>query len=141
MTSRRPRLKSDCRDGALAPAGVTLVIAVGEPRCDVAQVAVADLLAALRTGRLQAGTSAIHHHEFHVLPPKWRAPERAGLGECWARSDVPATKLIDVRRPIAPSRTDQMSSTHEIASFSDIPASDTTLHNGVAPRPGAITRR
>src|SRR6516225_1032467 len=56
-------------DEKLAVTGVALVIAVGEPRRKLSQVAPPDWLTAQRTERLRAGCPAIHQDEFHMLPP------------------------------------------------------------------------
>jgi hypothetical protein len=56
-------------DAKLAVTGVALVIAVGEPRRKLSQVALLDWLAAQRTERLRAGCPAIHQDEFHMSPP------------------------------------------------------------------------
>src|SRR5262245_19697689 len=48
---------------------VALVIAVGETRCQLAQVAPLDWLAAQRAERLRPGCPAIDQDEFHVPPP------------------------------------------------------------------------
>src|SRR6516164_7396303 len=56
-------------DEKLAVSGVALVIAVGEPRCKLSQVALPDWLTAQRTERLRAGCPAIHQDEFHIPPP------------------------------------------------------------------------
>lgn len=66
------------RDGGSAVAEVALMIAVGEPGCDVSQVSVANRLTAQRTERLRPGTPASHHDEFHVPPPKWDVLEQSG---------------------------------------------------------------
>src|SRR6516165_1966197 len=55
-------------DAKLAVTGVALVIAVGEPRRKLSQVALLDWLAAQRTERLRAGCPAIHQYEFHMSP-------------------------------------------------------------------------
>src|SRR5262249_27474159 len=57
-------------DGNLAVTGVALVIAVGEPRCQLSQVALPDRLAAQRAERLRAGYPAVHQDEFHLPPPR-----------------------------------------------------------------------
>ena len=48
---------------------VTLVIAVGETRGKLSQVAFADWLAAQCAERLRTGSPAIHQTEFHMRPP------------------------------------------------------------------------
>jgi len=56
--------------GSIAVTGVALVIAVGEPRRKLSQVALPDWLTAQRTERLRAGCPAIHQDEFHIAPPR-----------------------------------------------------------------------
>jgi len=56
-------------EAKLAVTGVALVIAVGEPRRKLSQVALPDWLTAQRTERLRAGCPAIHQDEFHMSPP------------------------------------------------------------------------
>src|SRR4029077_10630989 len=56
--------------GNLAVTGVTLVIAVGEPRCKFSQIALPDCLTAQRTERLRPGGPAIHQDKFHMPPPR-----------------------------------------------------------------------
>ena len=54
--------------------------AVGEPRRKLPQVALFDRITAKRTGRVRAGCSAIHQHEFHMPSPRAAAeitPARA----------------------------------------------------------------
>ena len=58
----------ECKDGNLAVVDVALVIAVGELRFDIAQVALPDRLTAQRAERLRAGCPAIYQDEFHVAP-------------------------------------------------------------------------
>jgi hypothetical protein len=58
-------MKLGGQDGNIAVIDVAVVIAVGEPRCDVSQVALSDWPTAQRTERLP-GYPAIHHDEFHV---------------------------------------------------------------------------
>jgi hypothetical protein len=53
----------------LAVTEVTDVITVGEMRGQLAQVALADRIAAPCTEGLRAGRPAIHQHELHVPPP------------------------------------------------------------------------
>jgi hypothetical protein len=67
--SGRPRMILKCPDGNFAVAYVALVIAVGEPCCDFSQITPRDWLAAQCTERLRNGCPAIHHDEFHLLPP------------------------------------------------------------------------
>jgi len=50
-------------------AGVAGVIAVGETRGKLSQVALADWLAAQCAERLWAGSPAVHQNEFHMRPP------------------------------------------------------------------------
>src|SRR6516165_2616834 len=57
-------------DEKLAVSGVALVIAVGEPRRKLSQVALPDWLTAQRTERLRAGCPAIHQDKFHMPPPR-----------------------------------------------------------------------
>jgi hypothetical protein len=59
----------ECWDGNFAVADVTLVITVGEPCCDFSQIIRRNWLTAQRTERLRNGYPAIHHYEFHLLPP------------------------------------------------------------------------
>jgi hypothetical protein len=59
----------ECKDGSFAVIDVALVIAAGEPRHDISQVPLPDLLTAQRTERLRAGCPAIHQDEFHVTSP------------------------------------------------------------------------
>ena len=60
-------MKLEGQDRNIAVIDVTIVIAVGEPRCDFSQVALSDWLTAQCTKRLRPGCPAIHHDEFHVL--------------------------------------------------------------------------
>jgi hypothetical protein len=62
-------MKLERQDRNIAVIDVTIVIAVGEPRCDFSQVALSDWLTAQCTKRLRPGCPAIHHDEFHVPPP------------------------------------------------------------------------
>ena len=57
------------QDRAFAVIGVAIMIAVGEPRPDLSQVARPDRLTAQHTERLRAGRPAIHQDESHVGPP------------------------------------------------------------------------
>jgi hypothetical protein len=59
----------ESHDRSITVIDVALLVAVGEPRCDVSQVALSDWLTAQRTERLRSGCPAIHHDEFHVPPP------------------------------------------------------------------------
>jgi hypothetical protein len=59
----------DSQHGALAMFGVAFIITVGELRLDFSQIASADRLTALPTGRLLAGRPAIYQDESHVAPP------------------------------------------------------------------------
>jgi hypothetical protein len=58
----------ECKDGNFAVIDVALVIAVGELRFDIPQVALPDRLTAQRAERLRAGCPAIYQYEFHVTP-------------------------------------------------------------------------
>jgi hypothetical protein len=49
--------------------GVAIVIAVGEVRSDLSEVAQRDRLIAHHTDGLRAGRPAIHQDESHVAPP------------------------------------------------------------------------
>ena len=75
----------ECRDGKFAVIDVALVIAVGEPCCDLSQVAPRDRLTAQRTERLRVGCPAIHQDEIHVPSPNEKA-------ECGVRIDGSPTK-------------------------------------------------
>jgi hypothetical protein len=59
----------ESHDGSATVIDVALLAAVGEPRCDLSQVALSDRLTAQRTERLRPGCPAIHDDEFHVSPP------------------------------------------------------------------------
>src|ERR1700682_5022164 len=63
----------ECRDGNFAVIDVALVIAVGEPCCDLSQVAHRDRLTAHRTKRSRVGCPAIHQDESHVPAPNEKA--------------------------------------------------------------------
>ena len=56
--------------GAIAVVCVASVIAVGELRPDLPQVACRKWLLTQHTGRLSAGRPAIDHDESHLVPPK-----------------------------------------------------------------------
>jgi hypothetical protein len=58
----------ECQDGNFAVIDVALVIAVGELRYDIPQVALPDRLTAQRAERIRAGCPAIYQDEFHVAP-------------------------------------------------------------------------
>jgi len=60
----------ECKDGSFAVVDVALVIAVGELRPDITQVALLDRLTAQRAERLRAGCSAVHQDESHVASPQ-----------------------------------------------------------------------
>jgi hypothetical protein len=59
----------DQQIGAFAVIGVTIMIAVGEPRPDFSQIARPDGLTAQHAERLRGGRPAIHQYESHVAPP------------------------------------------------------------------------
>ncbi len=59
----------ESHDGSITVTDVALLVAVGEPRCDLSQVALSDRLTAQRTERSRPGCPAIHDDEFHVSPP------------------------------------------------------------------------
>ena len=119
-------MKLKCRDGGFAVVGVALVIAVGEPCCDFAQVAPPDWLTTQRAERLRAGCPAIHQNEFHVPPPK----EKQDTVQCGGRlSDggVFEMKPIELSRSILPSQADESSSSIEITGFG-IAISNVAIH-------------
>jgi hypothetical protein len=60
---------SECQNGHFSPTEIALVIAIGEPRCDFAKIALPDWLAAHRAVRLLSGSSAIHQNESHLPSP------------------------------------------------------------------------
>ena len=60
----------ECKDGSFAVVDVALVIAVGELRPDITQVALLDRLTAQRAERLRAGCSAVHQDESHGAVPR-----------------------------------------------------------------------
>ena len=63
------RMIFESQDGAFAVLGVAIMIAVGEPRLDLSQIARPDRLAAQRAAGLPARRPAIHQNEPHVAPP------------------------------------------------------------------------
>src|SRR5229473_55489 len=63
----------ECRNGSLAPVAVALVVAIGEPCCDFAQVALLDWLAAHRAESLRSGGPVSHQDESHVPSPNERS--------------------------------------------------------------------
>jgi hypothetical protein len=64
-----------------AVSSVALMIAVGEPRCDVSQVASPEWLTAQRTGRLRAGCPAIHQNELLMPAPNAKRNKVSALCE------------------------------------------------------------
>ena len=58
-----------CQNGHLTIAGVAVVIAEAETRCDFSQIVRSDRLTAQCAEGLRAGRSAIHQDEIHVPPP------------------------------------------------------------------------
>jgi hypothetical protein len=103
---------------------IALVIAVGEPCCDFAQVAPPDWLTTQRAERLRAGCPAIHQDEFHVPPPK----EKQDTVQCGGRLSDLEVKPIELSRSIVPSQADESSSSIEITGFFGIATSNVAIH-------------
>jgi hypothetical protein len=70
-------MKLECRELEFAIAEVTVMIAVGEPRCEFSQVALSDRLTAHGTERSRLGRPAIHQDEFHCPSPNERRSRRS----------------------------------------------------------------
>src|SRR5882724_5274893 len=103
-----------CREFDFAIAEVTVVVAVGEPRCEFSQISSSDRLTAQGTEGLLPGRPAVHQYEFHFPSPNGEQSKgRLIRSNVWARLNS-----VGSRRSIASSQTGKPSSTIEIADCS-----------------------
>ena len=118
----------ECGELDFAVVEVTVVIAVGEPRCEFPHVALSDRLTAQGAEGLRPGRSAIHQDEFHIQPPKEKQSKRhLACTSSWVRRSFPAAKPVELSRSVVPSQTEGSPSTIEIAGLFGIPTSDIVM--------------
>jgi hypothetical protein len=82
---------------------IALVVAVGEPRCDLPQVASSDRFTAPRTKGSRPGCPAIHQDELHVPLPNEK--QNTGSRELIAdppclKIQIPSNSHVGAREPI-----------------------------------------
>jgi hypothetical protein len=121
-------------------AEVAITIAIREPCCDFAQVALADWLAAHRAERLRSRSPAIHQDESHVSPPDEMRDASGDRG--WsAQWNVSRIDLLELKKSIDLLQIEGSFTNIDITDIFGIAGSHIALEASAVPPSGTITHR